>query len=187
MGYDCAKKIEGCRTPKFLPDCCCSPPKPPNRCLLNFRLGYAIYGVISGLMVFFTFGFKFHNWHAAIWGLVSGIYAGVSLIIEIGYRKTKWKEYSSLLIVFVCISFPGIFAGLIAFPMYLAFAIIESQGVTAENRSFYVVCVWCALTFKNALMVVLTSRSYYNLNKLSLNNLNEDIINNNDTSQVVKS
>lgn len=48
------------------------PPK-KSRFFLIFSMVYAMIGVIIGVSVFFTFGIKFKNWHAAVWGLLSGI------------------------------------------------------------------------------------------------------------------
>ena len=52
-------------------------------CGPKIRLAYSFTGVLIGFSVLFVFGFRLHNWNAALWGLLSGI------IHVIGLRNTS--------------------------------------------------------------------------------------------------
>lgn len=45
---------------------------PCSACGPKIRLAYSFTGFLIGVSVLVVFGFKLHNWNAALWGLASG-------------------------------------------------------------------------------------------------------------------
>ncbi|GFS72331.1 uncharacterized protein TNCV_1827341 [Trichonephila clavipes] len=100
------------------------------RCL-GCKIVFTVLGVASGASIFVSFIY-YKNYNAAIWGLLTGIFAAVVLRLHISYRRRVLHlkhTADSLQVVKVCgliLSFTAITASIV----YFTFAAVEHQGKT---------------------------------------------------------
>ncbi|XP_064614273.1 heme transporter hrg1-A-like [Liolophura sinensis] len=124
------------------------------------RIIFAIIGVIVGLSVFIVFATKFYNWNTALWGLLSGVGALITLIVHLLYRKGVWQTYSYRLRYYMLLGCFLQLAGVCGFVTYLSLGIVQKQVLTPYGNGFYLTCVWCFMTWKWGFSLFYYSRSY---------------------------
>lgn len=129
----------------------------------NCRITFAVIGMVVGLSIFGSFGFYFRNWHCAVWGLVSGIFAALTLGIHIEYRQHEWRRKPNFLRVIMFFGCLAQFLAISAFIIYIALGIHYKQRVTPWNDGFYVTSIWCLMSWKWSFLLFLYSRSYWKL------------------------
>ncbi|XP_061178636.1 heme transporter hrg1-B-like isoform X2 [Saccostrea echinata] len=140
-----------------------NPPRPPSPCWMKARITFAVIGLLVGVSVLFVFGVNFHNWNVALWGLLSGIAAGLSLFIHIAYIKRYWETNPYPLKKWMLSGCFIQLAGVCGFVTYLTLAIVNKQGLIIEGPGYYLTCVWCFMTWKWGFYVFYFSRSYKRL------------------------
>jgi len=139
--------------------------EPPSKCFMRLRLTFAIIGAVCGVMIFFTFGIQYHNWNCAIWGLISGIFASVTLLVHIRWMQDCWANHSRYILPLLVLSGFVMLAGLCSFIAYLSVAIIEHQELSGYGKGFYVTAVWCFMTWKWGFALFYYGRQYQRLSK----------------------
>ncbi|XP_069109120.1 heme transporter hrg1-B-like [Argopecten irradians] len=129
------------------------------------RVVYASVGLFIGVSILCVFGFKYSNWDAAIWGLTSGLVAGLTLVLHIWYcRKVNAggqidrSSLSRLMLLGCCVQL----AGVCSFVVYLTLAITEEQDLQIYGRGYYLTLVWCFMTWKWGFILFLSARRYRN-------------------------
>ncbi|XP_064643965.1 heme transporter hrg1-A-like isoform X2 [Lineus longissimus] len=135
----------------------------PSPCSVKVRVALAVTGVLVGIAVFPAFGVKFHNWDAAAWGLVSAVFAGVTLYVHIQYMREFWKTWVYRLRYLMLTGCFVMTAGLCGFVAYLTLAIYQGHEFSVYGQNYYIVIVWCFMTFKWGAALFYYSRSYRNL------------------------
>ncbi|XP_062590580.1 heme transporter hrg1-A-like [Saccostrea cucullata] len=138
-------------------------PVPPSPFWIKARITFAVIGLLVGLSVLFVFGVNFHNWNVALWGLLSGIAAGLALFIHIAYIKRFWENNPYPLKRWMLSGCFIQLAGVCGFVTYLTLAIVNKQGLIIEGPGYYLTCVWCFMTWKWGFYVFYFSRSYKRL------------------------
>jgi len=127
-----------------------------------WRVSCAIIGLVVGVSAGAAFGVVLHNPDAGAFGLFSGITAAVALTVHILYRRDFWTyDAHSSLIRFM---YTGCFvqlAGVIGFVVYMIFGCMyQTDKLVVENRSFFLTCVWCFMTWKWGFLLFFYSRKY---------------------------
>ncbi|KAJ8307096.1 hypothetical protein KUTeg_015180 [Tegillarca granosa] len=136
---------------------------PPSTFWLRFRIIYSLIGLTIGLSVLAVFGFNFQNWNAALWGLASGLAAGLTCYLHIAYKRKVWQTYPYRLRYWMISGCFIQLAGVVGFAVYLALAISLKQGLIVHGNGFYLTCVWCFMTWKWGFSVFHFSRTYKRL------------------------
>lgn len=127
---------------------------------MKFRIGFAIIGILVGLSIGFVFGIVYQNIDTAIWGAISGLFAGVTLVLHLKQVKDKWTRGSTLLRPLIILGVIGQAASVCAAIVYLIVAIVERQGLTPSGRGYYLSCVWALMTWKWAFLLFICARIY---------------------------
>ncbi|XP_033758486.1 heme transporter hrg1-A-like [Pecten maximus] len=129
------------------------------------RVVYASVGLLIGISVLFVFGYKYSNWDAALWGLTSGLVAGLTLLLHIQYyrkiSKGLYIERTSLSRLMLLGCFIQL-AGVCGFVVYLTLAITQGQGLQIYGAGYYLTLVWCFMTWKWGFILLLSARRYRN-------------------------
>ncbi|XP_060070086.1 heme transporter hrg1-B-like [Ylistrum balloti] len=132
---------------------------------MKVRIAYAVIGVFIGVSVLIVFGYKYSNWDAALWGLTSGIVAGLTLLVHIYYCRKVAKglhiQPTSLSRCMLLACFIQL-AGVCGFVVYLTLAVTQGQGLQLYGAGYYLTLVWCFMTWKWGLILLLTARRYRN-------------------------
>ncbi|XP_022313441.2 heme transporter hrg1-B-like isoform X1 [Crassostrea virginica] len=140
-----------------------SVPRPPSSCLMKIRVTFAIIGALVGLSVLIVFGVQYHNWNVALWGLLSGIAASVTLFVHIAYIRNYWEVNPYPLQRLMLAGCFVQLVGVCGFVTYLTLAIVNKQGLIIEGPGYYLTCVWCFMTWKWGFLLLYLSRSYKRL------------------------
>ncbi|XP_048730892.1 heme transporter hrg1-B-like isoform X2 [Ostrea edulis] len=138
-------------------------PTHPSPCWLRARISFAVIGLFVGVSVLFVFGVNYHNWNVALWGLLSGLAAGLALYVHIAYMKKMWENNPYPLKRWMLTGCFIQLAGVCGFVTYLTLAIVNKQGLIIEGPGYYLTCVWCFMTWKWGFYVLYFSRSYKRL------------------------
>ncbi|XP_070546787.1 heme transporter hrg1-B-like [Ptychodera flava] len=123
---------------------------------LRVYLIYAACGAVVGLSAFIAFLAVYSNYHAAIWGLVSGIFATLVVLILVPHTRFLYQRYRILfyLQIFGLVVAIG---SCVAFIVYIILAVVQHQGL--DPTSYYVTSVWVFMTAKWAFGLFYFSRS----------------------------
>ncbi|ESO86790.1 hypothetical protein LOTGIDRAFT_235195 [Lottia gigantea] len=132
----------------------------PTACAVTSRLIFSITGFLVGLSVFCVFGFHFHNWNTALWGLVSGLAASISIYIHFGYQRQIFAAYPYTLQRFMLTGCFIQLAGVCGFVVYLVLGITQHQGLVVYGEGYFLTCVWCAMTWKWGFFLLIYARMY---------------------------
>ncbi|OWF39587.1 heme transporter hrg1-A-like [Mizuhopecten yessoensis] len=130
------------------------------------RIIYASVGVLIGISIFIVFGFNYHNWDAATWGLTSGVVACLTLIVHLRYsRKLAMGRHiePTLLSRWMLLGCFIQLAGVCGFTVYLTLAITQGQGLQIYGAGYYLTLVWCFMTWKWGFILLLSARRYRNM------------------------
>ncbi|KAK3104769.1 hypothetical protein FSP39_009773 [Pinctada imbricata] len=130
---------------------------------MRLRVAYSVMGILIGLSVLLVFGLRLNNWNAALWGLMSGCTAAITLTVHICYLRGVWEtRYGSLkfLMLFGCFIQ---LIGVCGFVVYLTLAIVNKQGLIIEGNGYYLTCVWCFMTWKWGFLLLMSARRYKKL------------------------
>jgi len=130
---------------------------------MKFRIAFAIIGVFVGLSIAICFGFVYKNIDTACWGLMSGMFAGLTLSMHIKQVKDQWNTKSTVLRCFMYLGCLGQLASVVAALSYLVIAIVEKQALTPYGRGYYLSCVWSLMTWKWAFFLFYCARTYRRL------------------------
>lgn len=137
--------------------------EPPTPRAMKVRIAFAIIGIIVGVSIFLMFGFMYQNPDTALWGLASGVFAGITLSVHIKYLRDQWTTGSNCLRALMLLGCLCQLASITAFAVYIALAVTEHQSVTAYGRAFYVSAVWAGMTWKWTFLLFIYSRNYRRL------------------------
>ncbi|GFY61017.1 uncharacterized protein TNIN_442381 [Trichonephila inaurata madagascariensis] len=133
------------------------------RCL-GCKIVLAVLGVVSGASIFVSFIY-YKNYNAAIWGLLTGIFAAVVLRLHISYRRRVLHlkhTADSLQIVKVCgliLSFTAITASIV----YFILAAVGHQGYKIEDDGYAPAGIFALLSLKWTVMMFFEGRKYEKL------------------------
>ncbi|XP_064643963.1 heme transporter hrg1-A-like isoform X1 [Lineus longissimus] len=139
------------------------PGPPPSSCRMWTRIALAIIGEIVGVAGGVAFILKFVNYDAGAWALVSAVFAGVTLYVHIQYMREFWKTWVYRLRYLMLTGCFVMTAGLCGFVAYLTLAIYQGHEFSVYGQNYYIVIVWCFMTFKWGAALFYYSRSYRNL------------------------
>lgn len=141
---------------------------------MKWRIAFAIIGTFVGLSICIVFGSVYRNVDTAVWGLMSGVFAGLTLLLHVKQVTDQWNRQSSVLRYLFYLGCIGQLASVIAALLYLVIAIIERQALTPYGRGYYLSCVWCLMTWKWAFFLFYCARIYRRLYQ-ERNQINPDI------------
>lgn len=127
---------------------------------MKFRLAFSIIGIFVGLSVALVFGIVYNNIDTAVWGLMSGVFAGVTLAVHVQQIRDRWSTHSPLLRYLMLLGCLGQLASVIAAIAYVTIAIVEKQSLTPSGRGYYLSFVWTLMTWKWTFLLFLCSRIY---------------------------
>ncbi|XP_059143052.1 heme transporter hrg1-A-like [Physella acuta] len=129
---------------------------------VRLRLIFSVIGVFVGVSVGCVFAAHYKNYHVALWGLLSGLSAAIALGVTIAYMKQVWDSYPLRLKRFMLLGCFIQLTGVCGFVAYLVLAISKNQGLVIYGEGYYLTCVWCFMTWKWGLALLLYSRRYLN-------------------------
>ncbi|CAG5135751.1 unnamed protein product [Candidula unifasciata] len=129
-------------------------------CSIKVRLVLSSIGVAVGLIVFFFFSFHYRNYNAGLWGLVSGLAAGLALGVTIAYSKHVWDGNPRQLKNFMLTGCFIQLAGICGFVAYLVLAISKNQDLIEYEDGYYLTTVWCFMTWKWGFALLMYSRTF---------------------------
>ncbi|BFZ22636.1 hypothetical protein BsWGS_25675 [Bradybaena similaris] len=135
-------------------------PRQVSSCSIKVRLIFSSIGVVVGLIVFFFFSFHYRNYNAGLWGLVSGLAAGLALAVTIAYTKHVFDGNPRQLKSFMLTGCFIQLAGICGFVAYLVLAISQNQGLIIYGPGYYLTTVWCLMTLKWGFALLMYSRSF---------------------------
>lgn len=130
---------------------------------MKFRIAFAIIGIFVGLSIALCFGIVYQNIDTAVWGLMSGIFAGLTLAMHLKQVKDQWNTQSTILQCLMYLGCVGQLASVIAAICYLVIAIVEKQALTPSGRGYYLSTVWSLMTWKWTFILFFCARIYRRL------------------------
>jgi len=116
-------------------------------------------GIFFGITILFVFAFHYQNDAAGVFGLISALFAAVSLhltLLNDGNRIMTWYTAKNL----KALSALALVSSLIALGFtlfYVIYASIHQLPMLPVKQSYYLVAVWSGMTFKWALTVSILS------------------------------
>jgi len=138
---------------------------------LKIHLAFAMIGLVGGIAGFVAFVFAFHNFHAGIWSLISGVmatfclhmhYINLKEQLEMNYTKDRLK-FTGLLGLFMTI------ISLLAAICYFVYSLVNHIPMLPVQHSLILGAVQAFLTFKWAANLVYFSRKHYkNIDQMRL-------------------
>lgn len=135
----------------------------PSKLRIKIRIALAVIGVIIGVSVCVVFALKFKNLSAAIWAIISGITAAIVLFVHIQYVREYWRTYHKALQYLMLLGCFLMMASICGFTTYLTLALVEKRKFSVYGTNYFIVIVWCFMTFKWSLGLFYYSRSYRNI------------------------
>ncbi|GFS68941.1 uncharacterized protein NPIL_609221 [Nephila pilipes] len=132
----------------------------PQHCI-GCKLVFAVLGVLSGASIFITFSF-YKNYNAAIWGLLTALFAVIVLRLHISYRRRVLHlKYTadSLRIIKLC-GFILSVAAVTASIVYFILAAVWHQGYKIEDDGFAPAGIFALLSLKWTLLMFFEGRKY---------------------------
>lgn len=128
---------------------------------INFRITMASIGLAVGLIAGVWFAGEFHSYNSASFALVSSIFAGLTLILHMKYKKStlhRWMPRLRQISVLGCI---GQLIGFTAFVTYIVLAIVEKQDLSqVSGENYWVSLVWGWMTWKWGFALFWYARQY---------------------------
>ncbi|XP_033105826.1 heme transporter hrg1-B-like [Anneissia japonica] len=130
------------------------------------RVTYSITGMVLGLSILIVFLVveKFRNYHVAVWGAVSALFAAVSLVLHLQHNndtsKERWIRRLSLIML---IGFVTQMCCIVAFFTYIIMAAEQKQAVIPVNCrhcGYYLAAVWVFMTWKWSFLTFFYARMY---------------------------
>ncbi|KAH9490550.1 hypothetical protein Btru_034084 [Bulinus truncatus] len=89
-----------------------------------------------------------------------GLAAAVALGVTIAYFKKRWDSNPLRLKSFMLLGCFIQLAGVCGFVAYLVLGITKQDGLKVYGTDYYLTCVWCFMTWKWGLALLLYSRSF---------------------------
>ncbi|KAF8790380.1 heme transporter hrg-1-like [Argiope bruennichi] len=132
----------------------------PQRCL-GLKQVFAILGILSGASIFVSFA-ALKNVNAALWGLLSGIFAAIVLNLHINYRRRVLHlKYTpeSLRIVKLC----GLVLSIVTLTASIVYFILMAvyhQGYKLEGNGYAPAAIFALLALKWTVMMFFEGRKY---------------------------
>jgi len=136
----------GCR------ECCCS---------VNMKIAIAAIGLGVGILAGVWFIGDYHNYNAGIFGFVSAIFALITLVVHIQYKRHRLDGWTKALVVFMILGCMAQVAAIVAFVTYIALGVIEHQDLNhLRGENYYIALVWAWMTWKWGFALFWFSRKY---------------------------
>ncbi|XP_071788632.1 heme transporter HRG1-like [Asterias amurensis] len=137
----------------------------PSRTAMRVRFVLASTGISLGCLVFMVFLAveEYRNFHIAIWGLVSGIFAALTLIVHIQHTRGDRDVWVNRLKAPIIVGFIVQLGSIAAFITYIVLALVEKQTlmpVTGAHHGYYLTAIWVFMTWKWSFALFFFSRSY---------------------------
>ncbi|KAK6180874.1 hypothetical protein SNE40_008849 [Patella caerulea] len=132
----------------------------PSECSVTSRVVFSVVGLLVGLSVFVTFGFKYDNWNTSLWGLLSGLAASISIYVHTAYLRQVFQSNPFVLQHFMLTGCLIQLVGCCGFVTYLVLAITKNQGLVIIGPGYYLTCVWCFMTWKWGFFLLIYARKY---------------------------
>ena len=101
-------------------------------CRLLYRYILSIIGIIIGLSAAGCFGGVYHNYHAAGWGLVSGVFALLAFILHVKVRRDS--SCSIRPAFFIRLKKIGIFGAVLGVAVFIGYLI---KGILVHETGKY--------------------------------------------------
>lgn len=146
-------------------------------CGVKTRMVMSAIGILVGVSVFIVFTMQYKNLNVGLWGLMSGIAAGIAFGVTIAYYKHVFDSCPHSLRSFMLLGCIIQTAGVCAFVAYLVLAISQNQALTAYGKGYYLTSVWCAMTWKWGFGLLMYSRSFFYSYASADGLLNKDSLN----------
>ncbi|XP_074653333.1 heme transporter hrg1-B-like [Tubulanus polymorphus] len=132
----------------------------PSLCRVKVHLTLAVTGIVIGISSFLVFGLKFQNWHAGSWGLVSGVFATLTLYVHIQYMREIWKTWTYRLKYFIIIGCSCMLVAIVGFVAYVTLGAVFHQDLHPNGHNYYLASIWCFMAWKWAFLLFWFSRRY---------------------------
>ncbi|KAK2145119.1 hypothetical protein LSH36_701g00046 [Paralvinella palmiformis] len=129
-------------------------------CNVKVRIILSAIGVIVGLSVFLVFGIVYENLSCAIWALISGVFASLTLCTHVKYARDQWRTHTEYLKPMMFTGCFGQLAGVCGFVAYITLASVLSQGLLVRGPGYYLTSIWCFITWKWGFLLFYSSRYY---------------------------
>ncbi|GFS24821.1 heme transporter hrg1-B-like [Elysia marginata] len=130
-------------------------------CGVKTRMVMSAIGIFVGLSVFIVFTLQYKNLNVGLWGLLSGLAAGIAFGVTVAYHKRAWDSNPRRLKGFMLLGCIIQLGAICAFVAYLVLAISQNQALTAYGKGYYLTSVWCAMTWKWGFGLLMYSRSFF--------------------------
>ncbi|KAI8767243.1 heme transporter hrg1-A [Biomphalaria glabrata] len=127
---------------------------------LKLRIIFSSIGIFVGVSVFIVFSTHYKNYNTGLWALVSGLAAAIALGVTIAYHKRAWDSNPMCLKSFMLLGCFIQLAGVCGLVAYLVLGITKQDGLVIYGTDYYLTCVWCFMTWKWGLGILLYSRSF---------------------------
>ncbi|KFD48667.1 hypothetical protein M514_10451, partial [Trichuris suis] len=132
--------------------------------VLTIRIVFASIGIFVGLFTGICFAAHFRNYNAAVWAIVSGLFAAAVLWLHVKYKRLTLRQWLPRLRNLMLVGCVGQLAGFSAMVTYITLGIVMRQGLSMiYGENFWIALVWGWMTWKWAFAMFYYSRLYRRL------------------------